>query len=288
MTVAPALKRLILGVLLLVLGAALFVATAIAIFPARLVEEWVKEAAAARTGLTIDSDPFHRSPPLGIGATRLAIRRGDAELFTIDRLSVRLLPLSLLSGAAAAAVEGYAAGGAIGGTVSLRPGGLAADLAISGLDLHAVGAARAAGIELGGKADGAIDVSIGADGCPSGTVTLDIDGLDVKGLDIAGFALPLSDVESAGLRGFFEEGCRFVVEGLWLEQRDLSARVEGVVTIRRPYVDSPVSLTLELTPRGALVENGGLALLLGLYRKSANFYSIPIGGTIGRPVVGGR
>jgi hypothetical protein len=44
-------------------------------------------------------------------------------------------------------------------------------------------------------------------------------------------------------------------------------------------------MLLEVIPKEELLENRLLTALMGRYRKSANYYSIPVRGTLERPLL---
>jgi hypothetical protein len=99
-------------------------------------------------------------------------------------------------------------------------------------------------------------------------------------LSFRGFPLPIDSVDEAGLSAeFFNCGVR--LDGLWLESPDLSARIKGTVKIASPVSSSPVDMILELVPGEGLLEKDYIVSLLDPYKKSANYYSIPVKGTVG-------
>ncbi len=63
----------------------------------------------------------------------------------------------------------------------------------------------------------------------------------------------------------------------------MSARVGGFIDLAEPVRRSLVDLDVEIVPRGPAAEDA--LLLLNRYRRSANHYSIKVGGTLGSPSV---
>ena len=99
-------------------------------------------------------------------------------------------------------------------------------------------------------------------------------------LSFRGMPLPIGSVDEAGLSAeFFNCGVR--LDGLWIESKDLSARLKGNIKLAAPVSASPVDMTLELVPNEGLLRKEYLLSLLSPYKRSANYYSIPVKGTLG-------
>ena len=95
--------------------------------------------------------------------------------------------------------------------------------------------------------------------------------------------MPFEVIEKMGVTAKMEE-CKLKLNGLWVEGKELSARLQGIVNVSSPFKNSPIDLTLEITPKPQLIKNDTILFLIKDYRKSINYYSIPMKGTIGNPV----
>jgi len=76
------------------------------------------------------------------------------------------------------------------------------------------------------------------------------------------------------------------IDGLWIESSDLSARIKGGIKMASPVSASQVDMTIELVPYEGLLGKQYLLSLLSPYKRSANYYSIPVKGTLGSLTAG--
>jgi hypothetical protein len=61
--------------------------------------------------------------------------------------------------------------------------------------------------------------------------------------------------------------------------------LSGLIKLAEPLSRSALDLDIEIVPKGAATEDPMLSLLLKQYRRSANHYSIKVGGTLGSPAI---
>ena len=280
----PVLSKILIIAALLVAGSLAFALTAFHTFPLDMAETKLKDALSAQ-GARISFASLSRTFPFGLTAEDIELSDASTgkPVLKLDTAEARLELLSLLRMDPTVALRATVGGGTITG--KFRPGlkGARLDLTAGDLEFRDIAALTAAGINIDGSFGGTLCVNFSAGACPSGSARLRGGNIKEEGLRLAGFKLPTGDIESAGLNAAFGE-CKAVVEGLWLDGRELSARLSGEVFLRAPLETSPVKMTLEVTPRADTAGKSLVLSLLSSFRKTANYYSANIGGTLGRPV----
>lgn len=271
--------KLAITSVLAVLGFIIFGLTLFHLIPSHLYESWFKGTVKARSGFVVETASFETAFPLGFRLEGLKVfDSGGMELVRMDWLEAGFNPLGLLSGLRVD-IEGGASGGHVSGSAMAGLFGSSFDIDARGVGFDALSALGAAGVRLDGSFDAVMAVSMEG-GCPSGTVKArGVEFRDAQ-LSFRGFPLPVGTVEEAGLSAEFA-GCSMRLDGLWVESSELSARLKGSVKLSTPLSASPVDMTLELVPGEAMLKKEYLLSLLSPYKKSANFYSIPVRGTVG-------
>ena len=103
--------------------------------------------------------------------------------------------------------------------------------------------------------------------------------LNISRVAVMGMELPMGRVLDAGLDVDIRD-CTGFVRGLWAEGEDLSIRLKGKVSLHeRPF---EADLRLEVVTEKDLSPVDPLFILLSAYRRSSNYYSIPIKGSLER------
>ncbi len=279
------LKTALFIVVLFVLGVVLLSITLFYIMPLGPAGEWAAGRLKERTGLAVTEGSIERSFPFGIEARAVRVNGpGGEPLVYLEVLRARLRPLSLITGKVVLPVNASTNGGLIDGVVTIRPGSTALRLALADVGLSGFPALRDR-VELEGLFGGDVFLTVPGGGCPEGFVRLEGTGLKGGRIRFMGMPLPIGGIERAGL-GAELKGCKAEVKGLWLEGGDISMRIKGTVFFERSFQESRLDLTVEVIPKGKLLERDYMLRLLEPYRKSANYYLIPVTGTLGRPRAG--
>ena len=256
------------------------------IFPDDFIEERIARSVKAGAGVEIKSAAFRKVFPFSIEAEGLVARDlGDpSRVVYIRRLRMGFSPLHLLAGRALVRLKGTVGRGGFTGTAAMTPAGASLRLRADDMDLMELLSLSKTDVAVTGTLSGDVDLRLPASGCPEGRVSLRGGGFGSESFSYMGFNVPMGKVTGAGLE-LEMAGCRAEIKGLWVDGELLSARVGGIVTMTRPMERSPLDLTLELTARGALAGSNTLLAMLKPYRKSANFYSARIRGTLAAPVI---
>lgn len=271
--------KLAVASVLAVLGFIIFVLTLFHLIPSHLYASWLQGTIRARSGLIVESASFVTAFPLAFTLEGVKVLDPSGrEVLRMDRLEASLNPLGLLSGLRVD-LDGEASGGKVTGTARAGLFGSSLDIDARAVGFDALPALGISGVRVDGSFDAVMAV-IMEGGCPRGT--LRARGVEFRDAQVSfrGFPLPIGAVEEAGLSAVFA-GCAMRLDGLWVESSELSARVKGTVKFLAPLSASPVDMTFELVPGEAMLKKEYLISLLAPYRKSANFYSIPVKGTLG-------
>ncbi len=279
------MRRLLTALTLLAAGAVLFGLTAAILIPSDMIMGFVKERLKAGPGLILTEEASERVLPFGIRANGLLVSKEEGEsVLYLDTLTVTFAPLGLLTGGLMARIDATIARGRVKGTVLVKIDRTEIDLDIDGVGFGAVPAIVNAGLKGSGSVNGRALVTLPPGGCPEATIDLKGDGLDGDDLSFKGFSLPFGRITDAGLKARILD-CRAKIDTLWIDGSGMSARVGGLISLTEPVRQSVLDLDIEIVPRGPATEDPILSLLLKKYRRSANYYSIKVGGTLGSPTV---
>ncbi len=279
------LKKFLLVSGVLVAGAVLFSITVLLLVPAELIMAPLKQRLEAGPGLILTEQSAERVFPFGIKASGLLLSAGGKGILYLDTITVRLSPLSILSGGVKAELNATVARGSLKGYVLFKRNRTQVEMEAEDIDFDAVPAFKNAGLEGGGSFDGRLELTLPRSTCPKGTLRAKGFGMDPDALGVMGFRLPFGTIADAGLRAELED-CGVTLRALWIDGSNMSARVGGLVSLAKPVEQSRLDLEIEVIPRKGAAEMPGLLLLLGPYRRSANYYSMKVSGTLGSPVLG--
>lgn len=284
----PILSKVVLAALLFVAGVALLATASFYILPLSIAEQGVKESLRAQ-GALVSWQSLGRTFPFGLKAT--GVRFDDIAtgrpVVRLDEARVRLALSGLLHGSLRFPIEARMVGGVITGRADIGRKGASLDMEAAGVEIGSLPLleGRGSGVSASGTAGGALSVFVPWRGCPSGLVRLRSGRIDGGGASFMGLPLPLGDIEQAGLNATLGD-CKVVVEGMWVDASELSARLSGLLVPASPLAASRLEMTLEITPKGDLSGKQWFLSFMAPYRRSANYYYMTIRGTLSRPVMG--
>ena len=278
------MKKFLMTLALLGAGLILFSLTAILLIPSDMLLGSLKESLRTSHGIILTEESSKRLLPFGIRAAGLTVSNKLGDTLYFDTITVKFAPLGLLSGALTANFDATLAGGSINGHILFRRGAIKIEAAVDAINLGAIKAIASAGFKGPGSLSGTASARLPKTGCPEASVDLKALGLDAEKLNFKGLSLPFGEIKDAGLKAKLKE-CRAEVTNLWIDGLGLSARISGMVSLKEPIRRSVVDLHVEMVPRGAAAEDQTLSILFNHYRKSANYYSIKIRGTLASPNV---
>ena len=286
------IKRLFIAAGILFIAVLFFLITFFFAFPNSLIESWLESELNERTGLVFSIEGFQKKIPLSFEMKKVkVIYRGDElPLFYINNMHVRFLPSSIFLGNIRINVYGDVGDGHISEDVIIKIGGITLNMVAKNIGLKDIPYLNSVGL-YGGVVNGhgqatisnGISQGISQGKCIGGFIKADGKDIDISRLRIQGVIMPFEVIEKMGVTAKMEE-CKLKLNGLWVEGKELSARLQGIVNVSSPFKNSPIDLTLEITPKAQLIKNDTILFLIKDYRKSINYYSIPMKGTIGNPV----
>ncbi len=276
------MKKLLMTLVLLAAGLILFSLTAILLIPSDMLMSSVKERLKTRHSIILTEESSRRVLPFGIRVEGLTVSNRAGNALYLDAITARFVPLALLSGGLMVNFDATVAGGAIRGYVLLKNGAAEISAVADAIELDAIEAISDAGFKGPGALSGTASAKFPATGCPEATLNLKALGLDGENLKFKGIGLPFGEIKDAGLKAKVNE-CRAEILNLWIDGAGLSARVSGPIKLKQPLSHSVIDLHIEMVPRGT--EDPILSLLFNHYRKSANYYSIKVKGTLEKPTV---
>jgi len=98
---------------------------------------------------------------------------------------------------------------------------------------------------------------------------------------------PLPDASYENIQGLYRlKGSRGTLETLSLQGSGIYVRLKGEIPFVEPTASAPLNLTLELMPKPAFLESQKFVfLLLAKYLTTPGHYTIPIRGTLAKPMI---
>ncbi len=282
--------KTVLAVLLVgVLAALVFLLSLVIFIPTDLIEDLMLDEAESRGELALSIDGLEKTflPP-GLRATRVGVKDGTgSDIFYIDGVGMRPSLAGLLSGRFRLEVDGILGRGEVHGEATINRRSISMNLALKEIPLKLIPFLRPYGIGEGHLDINAVLVTENSK-CISGSVEMKGRGIDIDGVWYMGIRLPVQSVDDVGGDIKFADaagGCRVVIDDLWAENDRLSAKITGDIDIRTPLHASPLDLKLEVTVRKRSEDLKAIQIFLAPYKRSENFFSIPLKGTVGRPII---
>jgi type II secretion system protein N len=237
----------------------------------------------ARQGYTLSAARFGKALPLGITATDLEISVDKGPLVRFNKAAFHLRLLPLLTGRVTFRCRCDIGAGRVSGDIS--PLDQAFSIDARGVKLEdipffqSVTGAQVKGMlqlegnfHLKGKSAG-------------GDLRLEVENMNLAGVKVGG--TPLPDADFSAVRGMVRGKNGLVnLESFTLQGEGLYIRLKGTFPITTPPTAAPLNLTLEMMPNPDFLEQQKMVfLLLAKYLVSPGVYSIPIRGTLARPLI---
>ena len=239
----------------------------------------------AANGATLQAAKIGTALPFGIKATRLTLANQSANLITLDRISLQLRPLALLSGNVSFKIAANIGAGTINGTLTVLPR-LQGTLQVNKLELADIPLLATA---TGGTIQGTARIDLSLQPTPpsgsGGEARILIRNVQVKGVRIS--SMPLPDASFPELRGIVKiKGQTVVVDNLALQGNGIYLRLGGTAPLS---AGAQLNLNLELMPGAEFLEQQKSVFLFMIpYQVSPGHYKLPISGTLTSPQLAGR
>lgn len=269
-------------------GVPLFALTVITLIPDDFAQGVLRRAVERKTGMTFSAKDFKKILPSGFEASGMTVSSANngREIIYFDRFRARLDVLSLLSGHPVMDVDAFVGQGRFNSTVTSMKNALDFTVSADGIDAAAIPGLSfmelKGPVKITGKARLVTDDGVP---CPAGSLELKGTGVDLN--------LPATAV----LSSFFKDkagfdlamtidakDCRARIKGLWLDSADTALKLYGDVLVSKEIMQSGLDLTVEISLKKGDAEGTPLAYM-PRYRRSSNFYSMRLKGTIGNPQI---
>ena len=260
----------------------LFLIFSYMMFPTGRIDSLLAQV-LSQQGLTI-SPSVHKTLLPGLAWDDLLLSSEQGPLLSCQRLQVRALLLPLFIGRAV-----------IYGGATIGKGHLDVRYALYGkaaLDLDADGIALADipffSSVLGAKAAGNLwshgTLLRGAKGL-SGDLKLEIKQLQFSGVKLGAFSLPdVAGLKTQGMVRVIDGKAR--LESFTLEGDGIYMRISGDIPSGVNAAVTPLKMSLEIMPKPEFLEKQKLVfMLLAKFMTSPGVYTVPIRGTLLKPVI---
>ena len=260
----------------------LFLMFSYLLFPASRIDAVIAQVLSGQ-GLTI-SPAVHKTLLPGLAWDNMLLSSDQGPLLQCERLQVRALLLPLLAGRAA-----FSGKAAIGkGRLDIRyalNGKAALDLEADGIALADIPFFKSV---LGAKAAGNLwsrgTLQRSAKGL-NGDLKLEIKQLEYSGVKLGAFPLPdAANLKTQGIVRVSDGKSR--LESFTLEGDGIYMRISGDIPSGANAGVTPLNMSLEIMPKPEFLEKQKLVfMLLAKFMTSPGVYTVPIRGTLLKPVI---
>lgn len=291
------IKRLLIITSLLITSVFLFFLSFLIILPADLIIVLVKERLEEKTGLVFLIDDFQKAYPFGFRIKKLSILPSEKEdpILNIDTVRGRIDPFSPFLGKIRIFISGGVENGEMQGEIVLKIQSAVLDFKVKDISIPYLTSMKVDG----GLFSGQWYTAFSEERCPVGYIRIkgknvDATRINIMGISLgmigqAGIDIDLSDTgqapDAVTRTELYGSACKFKLKGLWADGIPLLVKTYGEISAEKPFKDSSLNLTLEITPRMQFLKNNIFLELIRNYRKSANYYLINIRGTVGAPLL---
>jgi type II secretion system protein N len=252
------------------------------LIPDRVIQDLVVRL-AEREGYTVRAEHFGKALPLGVQAVGLEISNSSGPLLKVNKATLRLRILPLMTGKVTFHYQASIGPGQIKGDISPRNDEIRIEA--DGIRLEDIpffptvtGARVKGGLRLSGSFKGK-----GKE--PGGELRLEVKGANISGVKVG--EMPLPDADYAVIQGMIRgKGAGIMLESFTLQGEGLYVRLKGNFPLVTPPGMAPLNLTLELMPKPEFMDKQKFVfILLAKYLVSPGNYSIPVRGTLAKPLI---
>jgi type II secretion system protein N len=236
-----------------------------------------------KEGYTLRAARFGKALPFGLTATDLEISSAKGPLVRLNKATLRLRLLPLLTGKVTLDCRFEIGSGRVEGYVS--PFDREFRIDAREVKLEDIPFFRSVtGSEVRGvlQLEGGLRLKEKGAG---GELRLEVRNMNLAGVKVGG--VPLPDADFSTVRGMLQEkNSQVTLESFTLQGEGLYVRLKGNFPLTTPLTAAPLNLTLEMMPKPDFLEQQKLVfLLLAKYLVSPGAYSIPIKGTLAKPLI---
>ncbi|HKZ16770.1 MAG TPA: type II secretion system protein GspN [Geobacteraceae bacterium] len=240
--------------------------------------------ALEREGYSVRTAHFAKAFPLGIKARNLEIGDDRGTLLKLDAVSARLSLPNLLLGRVNINYQAEIGRGTVEGHIASRRD-MNFSLKLDDVRMEEIPLFQmATGARVRGNLHARADFG-GEKGNYRGELRLWAKEAVLNGVKIG--ETPLPDASYENIQGLYRlKGSRGTLETLSLQGSGIYVRLKGEIPFVEPTASAPLNLTLELMPKPAFLESQKFVfLLLTKYLTTPGHYTIPIRGTLAKPMI---
>jgi type II secretion system protein N len=227
---------------------------------------------------------FAKAFPLGIKAKNLEIGDDRGTLLKLDAVSARLSLPKLLLGRFSINYQAEIGRGTVEGHIASRRD-MNFSLKLDDVRMEEIPLFQTVtGARVRGNLHARAEFG-GEKGNNGGELRLWAKEAVLNGVKIGGTPLPDASYET--IQGLYRlKGSRGTLETFSLQGSGIYVRLKGEIPLAEPPGSAPLNLTLELMPKPAFLESQKFVfLLLTKYLTTPGHYTIPIRGTLAKPMI---
>ena len=261
---------------------ALFVLFSYLLFPTARIDAILVQV-LVRQGLTL-TPAVHKTFLPGLAWDDMLLSSEQGPLLSCQRLQIRALLLPLVTGRAVVAGKATIGTGHLETRYALN-GKTALDLAAEGISLADIPFFKSV---LGAKTAGTLwsqgRLQRGVKGL-SGDLKLEIQRLEFLGVKLGAFPLPdATNLKAQGMVRVTDSKAR--LESFTLEGDGVYMRLSGDLPTGADAAVTPLNMSLQIMPKPDFLEKQKLVfMLLAKFMSAPGIYTVPIRGTLIKPLV---
>lgn len=270
------------------LGLFLLVITVIILIPDKIIENIIRDTLEQNASLTFTTEGFKKMLPFGFEAYHVSISPlwAKEQKFYFDRIRGSINPLRIFLGEVRVALNGNLANGKISSITSFGRKKINTKIKMDVINAALVSPLNAIGLTGTGTLSGEGMLKIlKNDRCPNGSISIEGKDIYLKELKMGYPFLLFGDKVNFSLNLNLSSDCKSTIKGLWIEGKEMAARIYGDVYINNPLLKSTLALTMEILPGKGYREKQGLLSFFEKYRKSSNYYMMNIKGSLQSPLL---
>lgn len=264
--------------------AVLFMMTVIALIPDDLSEDLLRDFLEKRANLSFEAKGFKKIFPFGFEADNVLLFPLDRKTGTIyfNKIHIHLKGLYLLLGQVRMDMHGSLGSGLIDSVFRIKRGGIDLDTKVIDVNIKTLPYLEDAGVKASGAISGDIRLNLSHNHCSDGSIKLTGEDVDIGEMRIFGPSLFFKERVKLSISAAVKD-CRARLNGLWVEGGGVSSKLYGNILLADDILKSDVDLTLEIILERERAKGDTLFTILSGYKRSSNYYSMRIKGTLGNP-----
>lgn len=275
-------------ILIGLLGLFLLVITVIILIPDKIIENIIRDTMEQNASLTFTTEGFKKMLPFGFEAYRTSISPlwAKKQIIYFDKIRGSINPLRIFLGEIRVTMDGNLANGKVLSITSFARKKTTMKIKMEAINAAEISLLNSIGLTGTGTVSGEGMLEIVKNYiCPKGSISIEGKDIYLKELKIGNPSLLFGDRVNFSLNLNSSSDCKTTIKGLWIEGEGLAARLYGDIFMNKPFLKSKLAMTMEILPGKGHHGKQGLLSLLKKYKKSSNYYTMNITGSLQRPIL---